>query len=139
MEQVLVNLQSPSWWFTGMFFILAGVLITQLISNWIPAYIKGLGRSKRKALLKVIKRSRQHPSKVIFSTVRYWCLAGVTILYFFLTILFYVLSPKEIWQNNYVVFGSLATVYLLLFLVNKERTFIDELIKQHIKWQRITK
>ena len=36
MDQILINLSDPSWWFTGAFFVLFGIVLTLLIFNWIP-------------------------------------------------------------------------------------------------------
>jgi hypothetical protein len=40
MEQILKNLNDPSWWFTGVFFVVLGILLTKLLFNWIQRCFK---------------------------------------------------------------------------------------------------
>ncbi len=138
MDQISNNLADPTWWFTGIFFILLGILLTKLVLSWIPSSIKNLRRRKAKALLLVVKKCRQHPAKVHFMTTRYWCLSSVIVVYLSLVLLFYALSPPAAIDNNYIFFGTLISAYLLLYFMVKEREVIDEIIKGHIKWSRIT-
>jgi hypothetical protein len=69
MQEILNNAQNPAWWFTGVFFILVGLIISVLIKKWIPAFLgilsekttfvaRGLFRRLRLNRLKKIKRIR---------------------------------------------------------------------------------
>ena len=139
MEQITNNLANPSWWFTGIFFIVLGIVLTKLVINWIPNSIKTLNKIKKKHLLLAVKKCRQHTVKVNFMTTRYWCLAVVIVLYFVLVILFYALSPQEATKDNHIFYSAIISAYLLLFYLVREREIIDAIIKSHIEWLRITR
>src|SRR4030065_624167 len=35
-QKILQNLADPSWWFTGTFFVVLGIILTKLLFSWIP-------------------------------------------------------------------------------------------------------
>ncbi|TON32773.1 hypothetical protein CGH58_25320, partial [Vibrio parahaemolyticus] len=83
MEQIWANLENPSWWFTGLFFLAVGVLIPKVFF-WvskvikskfgvvIPKLIKRFSIWNQKRVLLKVKKFRQHDMKITWLVGRYW-------------------------------------------------------------------
>ena len=152
MDQILKNMEDPSWWFTGIFFILMGILLTKLTFSWlpiawnkisklIPVISRKITRWKEREVLLTIKRYRQHEVKINWLIGRYWCLATVSILYMgFLAISFMV--SKSIDNEHKTILSLLPAVfpfYLLMLRTMWEKNVLKRTIKAHIQWnKRIT-
>lgn len=134
MSQILQNIASIEWWFTGVFFILLGIFISKLVQSWIPNSIEKFRRRKRRYTLIQVKKCRQHAVKVHFMTVRYWSLASAIILCFMLIGLFYVISPPETLKSNIGFWIVLTAAYLLTVYMDRERELIGEIIDGHVAW-----
>ncbi len=76
MEKILTNLQDPSWWFTGIFFVLFGLVLSAFIRygipflsrifiQIIPGYKTTLKRTVRLKWLRKIRRIRSDDILVI--------------------------------------------------------------------------
>ena len=60
MDGILIKFQSPDWWFTGIFFILLGLLI-RFVLRKIPGILKKLFRNSNAKTLKKIKKTTLEP------------------------------------------------------------------------------
>lgn len=156
MEQIIQNISDPSWWFTGTFFVILGILLTKLIFEWLPKVWRKfavtmpelqrtLYRWKEIKVLKIIKRYRQHEVKVNWLIGRYWCLATASIFYMSILMFSYFLS-----ENNSKPFHLLsldfmqiikylpivAPAYMLTFMTMWEKRILKRTINAHIKWKK---
>lgn len=154
MDQILKNLNDPSWWFTGIFFVLVGILLTKFLFNWtpnlfrsisnkIPAYGDLLSRRLKLRILKAVKRNRQHEVRVNWAIARYWSIATIAILYMFFAMIIFLVSPKQEAagiKHQLVPLLLFTPMYFLQFLAILEKKITLRIIKSHIQWKkRITK
>jgi len=83
MEQIWSNIQDPSWWFTGLFFLVIGLSLPKIYSNWlpivwnefkkfIPSQSRKLSRWNKKRVLISVKSHRQQDMQITWLIVRYW-------------------------------------------------------------------
>ncbi|MAP34741.1 MAG: hypothetical protein CME75_02900 [Halomonas sp.] len=149
MDQILVNMKDPSWWFTGVFFVLVGIFLTKLASDWLPRIWVYLGRGiphitrkiqrwrERKILLRV-KKYRQYEIKVHWLISRYWALATIFIMYTgFIMISFAVSNSAERELTEIKRFFPLVLpIYGLQFVVMWEQSLLKRVMKAHIKWKQ---
>ena len=92
MENIISNIKDPSWWFTGMFFVLVAYLLPKVVRGIqrTPQHAKGFVRGIEKKKLLRIKKTRFDDTKIIIEAnkVNTWfilfCLTGVVILYNYL-------------------------------------------------------
>lgn len=149
MEQVLININDPSWWFTGLFFVIVGIIFPKLLSAWIPRgwkYIaklipkitENVQRWKEKRILLTVKRYRQHQVKINWLISRYWALAILYMMYAsFLGITFSLsneIAEKVTEVGNFI--PLIAPLYFFQILIVWERSVLNRTIKAHIKWQK---
>lgn len=151
MEQILKNLQDPSWWFTGVFFILVGILLTKLIFDWlpklflriykyIPDVLRRISRANERRVLLQIKNYRQRDMKVVWLIGRYWTLTVLAISAFLTYAFFYSLSQPINIGNLFSIDRTVVLIplYLIMLYVVRERRILERIIKAHHQWQRIS-
>ena len=152
MEQILKNLVDPSWWFTGIFFVVVGIILTKLFINWIPSYwpcvsryfpekLRKLNRWNKKRVLLVVKNSRQKDMKVVWFIGRYWSIALFFFICIALIIVYFALS-KDIAIKD--IIGSTKVLILFLFYglmlsVEIHKKTLRKIILAHHRWKRITR
>lgn len=152
MDQILKNLSDPAWWFTGIFFIVIGILLTKSTLNWIPnlwvhfskyfpeKLIK-FNRWNKKRILLEVKNSRQKDMKVVWLIGRYWSMALLLTIYIALITIYFALSKniavKEILNSNQIL--TLLTFYALMLYVAAERKTLKKIISEHHHWKRVTR
>jgi len=149
-DQILLNLKDPSWWFTGVFFILVGLFITKFIFNWLPTgykhisnripfYGNMLSRRIRLDVVKAIKRNRQYELKVHWEIAKFWSLATVTLIYTFFAAVIFLIYPKPEdggikYQFSVLMLFFPGYVLQALTLIYKRRAL--QLITARIRWQK---
>lgn len=150
MDQILLNLKDPSWWFTGVFFILVGLFITRFLFNWLPSgykhissriplYGSMLSRRVRLHILKAIKRNRQYELRVNWEIARFWSLATIAMLYTFFASVIFMLYPKPEdggikYQVSILMLFLPGYVLQALTVLYKKRTL--QIIAARIRWQK---
>lgn len=67
MKDIITNMYSPSWWFTGIFFIFVGLLISKLVQSWIPSLLGYLSAQTTFIARGQIRRFRIRYKKLIKS------------------------------------------------------------------------
>lgn len=153
MEQITQNLQDPSWWFTGLFFVIAGIAITKLFSNWLPGLWRKISRWvpaislriknwNELKTLRMVRRFRQHQIKVNWLIGRFWSIATVTVIYAIFACVAFLLSPNVSGHEENRLFPVILFIpmYMLEFLTLWEKRNVMRVIKAHIAWNnRITR
>lgn len=150
MEQILKNLNDPSWWFTGMFFVLVGLFLTKLLFNWFPSLLRSvsrkipvygdkLSRRFRLKILKAIKRNRQHQVRVNWVITRYWSLATISTIYAFFALVMFLMYPKSdnaSIANNLIPLALFVPMYFLQFITIVDKKIALRVMKAHIQWKK---
>lgn len=147
MEQILINLNDPSWWFTGLFFVIIGIIfskiskISEIISKILPAVGKHISDIDKLKINKRVKRYRQHQISVNFMVARYWSLVSVMTIYSILVVIFYLFYPDshEYKDKKYFLLILVVSIYCFQLIVIWERKFLKILMKAHIDWKKIRK
>ena len=148
MEQIIIDLNNPAWWFRGVFFIFAAIFLNKLFFSWFPAWwrmayafmpkiAKRVVRHEKRRVLLVVKRYRQHEVLVTHLISRYWALATVFSIFLFLGFVFLIPTQMTIfsfWPKEAALFPVIS--YLLLFLVVREKRILKRTIKAHIQWKK---
>jgi hypothetical protein len=149
MEQILTNIKDPSWWFTGVFFLVVGILLTKLLSTWIPNIFKYIAkivprmtrriqRCKERRILVTVKSYRQHQIKVTWLICRYWSLFTLFIVYGgFLAVSFSLSSEVTEKAMEIKKFLPLVLpIYAIQILVMWEQIVLKRVMKAHIDWKK---
>lgn len=151
MEQIWKNLEDPSWWFTGIFFVVLGVILTKLFFNWFPFLWKNLSKFIPKQSRKLqrwhhrrvligIKNTRQKEMKINWLIGRFWALFLFTVIYMALITVYFALSKDvtiETSFDSYKFFTLLPLYILMLFVAGHKRTLFKIMAANH-RWKRIT-
>ncbi|AIY63938.1 hypothetical protein [Pseudoalteromonas piratica] len=100
MDTILTNLNDPSWWFTGLFFVVIALLIPKAITfmHSIPLHAKGFKRKSKLADLKKVKGIRHDDTKVLIESIKTFAWMVVFILS--ILILMYSYLTEPIWLGN---------------------------------------
>ncbi len=148
MEQIFKNIADPSWWFTGVFFVVLGIILTKLVGNWVPflwrkmsSYMPELNRKisrwNEKRVLKDIKRNRQHDIRINWLIGRYWCLGLMYFIYMSMVFIYFALTPTGSFDESVKrLLIWVAPSYLLLFYITREKKFIFRLIRANVNWKK---
>ncbi|UTM56131.1 hypothetical protein L4174_009745 [Photobacterium sp. CCB-ST2H9] len=150
MEQILKNLNDPSWWFTGIFFVLVGLFLTKILFSWVPNIFKSvsskipvygnmLSRRLKLRMLKAVKKNRQHEVRVNWVIARYWSLATITIIYAVFALIMFLLYPKQEAagvRHQLVPLMLFIPMYFLQFLTILDKKITLKVIKAHIQWKK---
>ncbi|HAS8147272.1 hypothetical protein DC365_23730 [Vibrio vulnificus] len=152
MEQILLNLQSPDWWFTGTFFVLLGLVLSFFISKVLPAVwgkisiilprlTKRFSRRAKCKQLRIIKSYRQHEVRVYWLICRYWALVVLAALLMAYISITYATAERvlSIIQEFWRFLPAVLPLYLINFIVLKEKKLLSKVIKAHINWKRSVK
>ena len=150
MDQIWKNLLDPSWWFTGMFFVVLGIMITKLFFNAAPYLFKKLSKlipiqsrkiqrwNKRRVLIS-IKNTRQKEMKINWLIGRYWASFLFIIICFALILIYFALSKDvtiETIFKSYKIFILIPCYILLLSVAAHKRTLFKIMAANH-RWKRI--
>jgi len=149
MEQILTNLKDPSWWFTGVFFLVVGILLTKLLSTWIPGIWKYIAklipkitrriqRWKERRILINVKRYRQHQIKVNWLISRYWALVTLFIMYGGFLAVSFSLSSDVTDKTTEIrkLLPLVVPIYAFQVLIMWEQVILKKVMKAHINWQK---
>ncbi len=152
MNQIIDNLNDPSWWFTGIFFIVVGIVITKLVLDWSPkAWLRlsnvqstlsnKLRRCIERRILIRVKRHRQHQVKVNWLIGRYWSLATVAIIYLFGFSILYTFSSDFHGSAERFKYFSLILLpgYVFILFIAWEKRVLKRTIDSHIQWNKSNK
>jgi len=145
MEQIIRNLSDPSWWFTGVFFTVIGLILAFLVGtliprawSFIPVIGKKLTRWKERKILIRIKRHRQHAVSMGWLITRYWALAILSLMYVgFVAISFALLDISEDKTDEIKeLFPLVIPIYIAQFFVLWEKGILKRAMKAHISWNK---
>ena len=149
MEQILKNIEDPSWWFTGVFFILIGILLSKLLFSWLPklwgkvstvmpTLSRRMSRWKEKRILYRVKKYRQQEIEMHWLIARYWFIATVFIIYAVFALISFLVTPILIEDGGSKYFRLILVIplYLLEILAMWERSVLGRAIEAHIKWNK---
>ncbi|GAA4495137.1 hypothetical protein [Pseudaeromonas paramecii] len=150
MEQILKNLNDPSWWFTGVFFVLVGTLLTKLLFNWIPravlnvstkipTYAYRLSMRLKILMLKTVKNNRQHEVKVNWIIARYWSLETITMIYMVFSFVIFLLYPRQDdagIKQQLVPFALFIPLYLFQWVTHFNEKVTAKVINANIAWKK---
>ena len=152
MEKIIANINDVSWWFTGIFFIVLGIIISKLLLSWLPSLLRRflnylpvqvvrMMRWRRKRLKLYLKSLRQHEIYVIWHVCRYWCITTISILLMAANTIFFL------YTSGLTVYGSFESkrwllmlpVYVVMYATLRMRRKLSALMMEHERWKRITR
>lgn len=149
MSQILINLKDPSWWFTGIFFVLIGLLLKGFVSNWLPTIWSHTSqwvprqsnkilRWRKKKLLLRVKKYRQHQVKVNWLIARYWGIASMYLFMCSMLLFSYLFTNVKLEKQDSIVefLPIVVPIYVLQFLLMWEQLVVKRTIEGHVKWQK---
>lgn len=141
MDRILENLEDPSWWFTGIFFIAVGLLLAALVTRWIPRWyqqiagrvpglLKQYARKRQLKRLRRIRSLRFHPLLVIREIVRVYAMIVITAILAVFLVVFYTTLPEELGSAfRFLLTGAIAVpIYVLQVTVMLRQDFLRELL-----------
>lgn len=143
MEQIVDNLSDISWWFTGLFFVLCGILLSKF--NLIFIVYK-LNYNERKffrwiqlSALKNIKKHRQHSSRVQWAISKYHSVNTVFNVFLLLIAVVYSVTPTDLElspsQSNLVIF-ILLSIGFVFYYVQLLKFHTQAIVDKHIDWKK---
>lgn len=92
MEEILMNLKNPAWWFTGIFFVVLFKLLPTLTTP-LNKTTKKFFRGQRLKRAKYIKSNRHNLAAVNFQSVKSQAFFVVFILVCALYMIWFVVGP----------------------------------------------
>ena len=134
MQQILVNMSDPSWWFNGVFFILLGLFIAWCFKH-APKLLKKSYRNRQAKKLQRIKVDRWCQSTVQYQISKSQARFLVFIFTCFTFVSWLAYEPIKIIFNENFVLGMLLTspIYIIeIFWLSKD-SYVRELIKRRRK------
>jgi len=146
MNHIIRNLQDPSWWFTGVFFVALGILITFLITKWFPAWYKKTAehlprllnnfiRRQKLERLKIIKRKRHCSVLINAEVINFYTFSVIVTVYGFFVLFMFLLTPDggDLIKSRLSVPVSVMIVfmYVLGVISIRRKKFIQSLLKSH--------
>ena len=69
METIISNLQTPSWWFTGLFFVFL-IFVFQKASQYVPKLMIGFIKKRKLQRLKVYRKLRYSQASITLSIIK---------------------------------------------------------------------
>lgn len=153
MEQILINLKNPEWWFTGLFFLLIGIVLTKAFSSWlpwawrvaterVPALNRGIARKLKLRLLKKVRKNRSKDLYIIWVIGRYWASSLIFAIYVGF-VLFYFITTIDFNNEGGVSKGlkiAVVPLYAYIVAIVFEKKYLFMLLRQNHKLkQRITR
>lgn len=137
MNQIISNLQDPSWWFTGLFFLLIGFAVRKLATS-LPKLNDILKRKRRLKVLKTIKFYRRNDLKIQWLIGRYWSLATICMALMILSIYVFALMPST--STNYLNLALPSITFLIsytsLFNLLREKEILSEVLEENEKLKK---
>jgi len=139
MEQIYQNISDPAWWFTGIFFIVLGIVVKWLFGI-APSITRRAFRVSQCKRLRYIKNARWSMASVNYEIAK----AHTRFIIFFVSCVTFLgwlaYEPiQNLFVRNFVVgviFTSPIYIFELLWLTQDAK--VKELIRYHNKL-RITK
>ena len=134
MEQIYQNLLNPAWWFTGVFFILLGVLI-KWIFGITPSITRRIYRLSRCKKLRYLKNTRWSLVSVNYEIAKEqsWFIVFFVSCISFLGWLAY--EPIQVLFSKSIIAGLFfsSPIYIFELLWLKQSMKVRELIKSRNK------
>jgi len=131
MEEIIVKLQMPSFWFTGIFYLFLGIIIKFLLAM-IPDAIRRYSRNSSAKSLRKIKNIRWNPYSVQYQIAIDRSFFLVFILICILYCILLVASPlTALLKQNFWV-GMLLTlpIYVTEILWLNKASYVKQLIER---------
>ncbi|WP_171696257.1 hypothetical protein [Methylomonas sp. ZR1] len=134
MEQILSNLADPSWWFTGVFFCVIGLLLAATVKH-VPLGLKKLYRNKKAIKLRKIKSLRTCQSVINYEIAKsnsYFILFVMVVCLF---LFWFVSGPlNQIAKSSIIAVLILSSpIYVFEFLWLIQDKFTRDLIARSRK------
>ena len=130
MEKIISKLVDPSWWFTGIFFILLGIFIAWAIKK-IPSILRTTVRGIDTRILRRIKNTRRNKWEIHYQIASDQSYFLVFLLVSLLYLVLLLASPLAIiFKNNLALALFLSSpIYIAEIIWLKKNTYVKRLIK----------
>ncbi|CAM3055204.1 hypothetical protein [Vibrio mytili] len=141
MEQILLNLSSTDWWFTGLFFALLGSFLPKIISiiwkrsvEHLPSLVRGFNRTLRFNLLVNVRKHRDEDHFITWVICRYWLGCFMSLMLALSIAGIYALNSLEaiLPYRGHLLF-VVVFIAILNQLIFRQKNFIFSLITQNKK------
>ncbi len=130
MQSILEKLEDPSWWFTGFFFVVVGLVLAAIVSS-LPGWLRKWSRASKAKQLQKVKSIRHRKWDVYYQIAverTYFIIFALVCLgYVYLM----VASPLVLLFKESVVAGFIVTIpiYWAEVIWLKRNSFVKQLIK----------
>ncbi|WP_297310898.1 hypothetical protein [Neptuniibacter sp.] len=151
MEKIWQNLEDPSWWFTGIFFVLVGLFLTKLVFNWIPfvwskisVYIPTINRKfhrwHEKRVLIRIKITRQKDMRINWLIGRYWAMFLFCYICMGLAFIYFAVSENVVIAGTSISYKWIVLVplYALMISVGIHKRTLFRIMNANHRWKCLT-
>ena len=134
MEKIITKLADPSWWFTGVFFILLGLLIAWIIKK-IPSAFRAITRNVDARTLRKIKNTRWNKWEIHYQIASDQSYFFAFLLVCLLYLVLLIASPltKIFSQNMALALFLSSPIYVVEIIWLKKNTYVKRLIKHAAK------
>ena len=146
MNQILVNIKNPEWWFTGLFFLVIGILLTKAINSWLPAiwrkityYIPSLKRGATRWLrLRLLKKVRNCRSKDLYINWiigRYLASFSLFVIYSGFVVFYFATSVDFSIKDGVSATMRIAVIplYICMIIMAFEKKYLFRLLEENHK------
>ncbi len=139
MDEILLNLSDPSWWFTGIFFCFVGILIAAII-KYFPLVLKKVYRKNKAIKFRKIKNLRRNQSSINYEIAKSNSYFILFVLVTCMFLFWFVSGPlNQIAKSSVIAAVILSSpIYIIELLWLIQDKFTRDLI-EHNRKLRITK
>jgi hypothetical protein len=134
MDAILNNLSDPSWWFTGLFFVLLALAVPTIFRA-AQRWLRSLSRNQRAKRLRLVKRLRRNSLLISYeiskTSANYVLFVLVSFGYLFTLLLTPIHEIIKTSTLLAVLIGSPVLAFEVIWLLSD--SFVKEIIKSREK------
>jgi len=150
METIINNITDPSWWFTGLFFVLVAYLLPKFgkLFSSIPIHTEGFRRKQQLRITKRIRSIRFDDTKILVEAIKVSTWQVIFVLSIFVFFYGYLTEPSVLSNvsdetgfsklQNILLFILSIPIYVIEILYLRQHLFFNRLMRSRDKL-RITK
>ena len=140
METIITNLQTPSWWFTGLFFLFLGFTF-KIVFQHIPLFMIGLLKSRKLKKIHKYRKLRYSQASITLSIIKAHSYFMIFIAVCCMYAVWFTSSPMiGLFKTNPLLFATLTLpIYIVEMAWLIKDKFAEGLVLEHNKILKYSK
>mgnify|MGYP003673118637 CR=1 FL=1 len=137
MEQIIENIGTPSWWFTGLFFLAVGIALKALIDH-APSFILRFFKGMRLQSLRKLRRQRKSLASIYYEISKSQSYFIIFIAMFGLFLIIFSITPMTAFLREGVLIKLLISspLFFIETIWLMADDYCRDLVKEHNRMQK---